>query len=169
MRIQDSSAYRTGVVDECERGHTMGTALGALKLLFQKTRGFVWDVICLFYVFVWGIKSPLRQALTTSAGIVLLTSSFVFMAEMLALFHHEFLIHYDLQLTNSDLSQMGPLLWFESGIKYLDSLPWVRTIVDFLTRLLWVKIAILLFGAWMVRHRWQEMRQHKRALVLATS
>src|SRR5436305_1478065 len=67
----------------------MRFAFRVLKMLVQKTREFLWDALCLTYVFIWGIKSPLRQFLNASAAIVLLTSSLMFMVEMVTLFHDQ--------------------------------------------------------------------------------
>lgn len=147
----------------------MRVAIRALAILFQRLKAFLWDVICLAYVFIWGIKSPMRQALTTSAGIVLLTSSLVFFAEVIALFHEELLTHSALQSVTSGESASPFLAWLQQGTAYVNSMPWIEAIFKFLKHLLWVKIAILLFGAWMVRHRWKEMRQHQRASVFAGS
>jgi len=145
----------------------MRVALKALGIFFHNLKAFLWDFICLVYVFIWGIKSPLRQALTTSAGIVLLTSSLVLFAEGIALFHEELLEYPALQSTANGESPLPLLVWVKQEMEYVDSVPWMKAIIKFLTRLLWVKIATLLFGAWMVRHRWKEMRQHQRASVFA--
>ena len=144
----------------------MGVAFRVIVIFLASLRAFLWDVICLFYVFVWGIRSPIRQALTTSAGIVLLTSSLVFFAEVIALFHQDFLNHAALVPAADGESWVA---WMQQILIDVSSVPWIKAVVEFLKHLLWVKLLIVLFGAWMVWHRWKEMKQHQRASVFAGS